>query len=344
MTELINSIVTKLSDYKNSDGDTITNSRVVDWVNQFNEGDRQFLLEEFSYLLPNSYLSKRNVLVTLGKLVKTLAEKYEFNSEHDFLRCAKFLSCQSEDKSQTVILNMVDELLKEKYGVELSGCGTQDCKYWIYIDDVIASGGTFRRYLLKEIEKFGVENFNKSSIKIVSIFFVLHDWGYSNAKYSIHRSIGIDKDRFECFFVHEIKNNPNINYYNLNPTFNLVYPIDSNNDKAKQYLNNLDAEKNENFAFRNPDYPQQENFFSSIDNRNRYEEIILDKGLDIMSRIANLRARGLRPLGITNPTYKTLGTGTHTFTWRNISNTCPLVFWWEANGWTPLFPVANRGN
>jgi hypothetical protein len=71
---------------------------------------------------------------------------------------------------------------------------------------------------------------------------------------------------------------------------------------------------------------------------------LLKKGIEIINSINNISAEGLRPLGMTNPSYKTLGTGTHFFTWRNISNTCPLVFWWETNGWHPLFPVKNRGS
>ena len=54
----------------------------------------------------------------------------------------------------------------------------------------------------------------------------------------------------------------------------------------------------------------------------------------------------LRPLGLINPQYKIFGLGTHYFTWRNIPNNAPLVYWWEVPGhkWKPLFPVANRGN
>ena len=52
-----------------------------------------------------------------------------------------------------------------------------------------------------------------------------------------------------------------------------------------------------------------------------------------------------RPLGDTVKSHKTLGTGTLFFTWRNISNTCPIVFWWDVFGhnWTPLFSLKNRG-
>ena len=95
--------------------------------------------------------------------------------------------------------------------------------------------------------------------------------------------------------------------------------------------------KNAHLAFRNPEYPKEEKFFSSEENRIRYENILLKKGIDIINDTDNLNVN-TRPLGLTPPSHKTLGTGSHFFSWRNISNTSPLVFWWETNGWVPLFP------
>ena len=73
-----------------------------------------------------------------------------------------------------------------------------------------------------------------------------------------------------------------------------------------------------------------------------YEKIILNKGLDIIERISSC-SDSTRPLGFTSPSHQTLGLGSHVFTWRNTSNTCPIIYWWESNGWSPLLPVQNRG-
>lgn len=118
---------------------------------------------------------------------------------------------------------------------------------------------------------------------------------------------------------------------------------------GNEYLNQLEDKLqytsmyNSEFAFRKPELPSTENYYSSSENRNRYESIILNKGIELFNQIENLGSHAIRPLGMTLPSNKTLGTGSHAFTWRNISNTCPLVFWWETNGWYPLFPVKNRG-
>ena len=69
--------------------------------------------------------------------------------------------------------------------------------------------------------------------------------------------------------------------------------------------------RNEEYAFRNKQYPRKEKFFSSTENRIRYENILLKKRFEIMQKIKSAPAGSLRPLGMTNPSNKTLGTGTH---------------------------------
>lgn len=170
-----------------------------------------------------------------------------------------------------------------------------------------------------------------------------------NVSFALDQNIGFNlSNRLKFYRVSSIDNYPHINFYNPNPKFNHVYPKE--NDIGKEFLNFIEnafdrgyGMTNEKLAFRNPDYPKVEEFYSSPENRDRYENILLQKGIEIINSIENLKVQSIRPLGMTPPSYKTLGTGSHFFTWRNISNTCPLVFWW-GNNWYPLFPVKNRGN
>ena len=227
--------------------------------------------------------------------------------------------------------------------------GSKKIKNWLYIDDVLASGGTFRIDIENEIENYGVEKFLDSNIRIIGLFFILHSWGLSNTKFVLSKKFGNEiKKHLKYYRVAEIDNNPHVNYYHPNPKFNHIYPIES--DQGKEFLKFIEEAfersyemRNEKFAFRNPDFPKTEKFYSSKEDRIRYENIILDKGIQIINSIDNLCAQSLRPLGMAPPSFKTLGTGSHFFTWRNISNTCPLVYWWGANNWHPLFPVQNRG-
>lgn len=344
MEELIKQTVDIIGDYRQEDGVELNEAHVTRWINQFNSGDREFILSELNNILPNAYISKDFFLGAIKNIFNRLAEHYGFSSVQKFLLKTKILSCQLEHKSQTAILKEVDLVLKDEYKLGVKDCGREKQQYWLYIDDVIASGGTVRRELETEINKFGVTKFDKEGIKIICVFFILHSWGYSNVKYSLTQRLGIDmENKMAGFSFYEIENNPRINIYNSNPKFNHVFPKDLRDQRVQKYLDNLNAEKYADFAYRRDDYPKQETFYRSTESRDRYESILLHKGLDIIDNIESLKAKGLRPLGMTSPWNKILGTGSHAFTWRNISNTCPLVFWWETNGWHPLFSVNNRG-
>lgn len=347
MDELIEKIIKIIGSYR----EDIDAAHINKWIEQFDEGDREFLLSELLHLLPQSYLSKENTLRILGNEFETLRADFGYQSVVDFLDETKFLDCQETEKSQKVFLEFVDDILKEKYDRSIDDCGKGYIKQWLYIDDVLASGGTFRQDIIDEIEEFGNEEFKNSNIKIIASFVILHSWATSNVRFALKNKLGFDlKERLKFYNVAEIDNNPHIHhYYNPNPKFNHIYPIE--NELGEEVLEFIEASferdydmRNEKHAFRNSDYPKKEKFFSSTVNRIRYENILLKKGFEIIKSIETLTAESLRPLGMTPPSYKTLGTGSHFFTWRNISNTCPIVFWWGANSWYPLFPVKNRGN
>ena len=354
MEKLLDDIVEIIKHYRKDDisifyRTKIDKEHVKKWIEQFKEDDRIFILTELLHLLPNSYLTKENTLRILGNEFETLTKDFKYDSVSDFLDETKFLDCQENGKSQKIFLGFIDEILKEKYDYSISDCGKKEIKNWLYIDDVLASGGTFRNDILEEIDNFGKDEFKKSNIRIIASFVILHNWATNNVRYTIDQSLGYNLNYDLKFYrVAEIENNPHINYYNPNPEFNHVYPI--KNDLGSEILEFVEEAfernyemRNEKVAFRNPDFPKKEEFFSSPDNRIRYENILLEKGFEIIKSIDNLTAKSLRPLGMTPPSYKTLGTGSHFFTWRNISNTCPIVFWWGANDWYPLFPVKNRG-
>lgn len=348
MEKKINKIVEIIGDYRIEDFSRFYKSKIDSehfnkWLNQFDEPDREFLVDELLHMLPKSYLTKENTVQIISTEFDIISKDLGYDDINRFLDETKFLDCQQIGKSQKVFLSLVEDVLHEKYNRSLASCGTSTVRNWFYTDDVLASGGTFREEILLEIENYGLDEFIKSEINIIGSFVILHDWATRNVKYAIDQKLETNlSDKMRFYRVVQIQNNPIINWYNQNPKFNHVYPIE--NFEGNEVLNfideNLSSEhdfRNEKYAFRNPNFPQQEDYFSSPTNRIRYENILLNKGFEIMQRIATITSNNLRPLGMTNPSNKTLGTGTHFFTWRNISNTCPLVFWWDTNGWSPLF-------
>lgn len=354
MDDLIKKIIEIIKDYRKDDLSMsynlqIDRAHIIKWVEQFEENDREFILSELVHLLPSSYLSKEETLQILGNEFETLSENFGYNNVIDFLDESIFLDCQKNGKSQKIFLAFIDNILQEKYNYSLAQCGTKVIKNWIYFDDVLASGGTFRTDILKKIEAYGKDKFKGSGIRIIGSFVILHTWAKDNVSHTINTKLGYKlNERLQFYRVARVENNPRIGPYNSNPSFNHVFPLKSDLGEEvlgfveKSFERSYELTKSE-FAFRNPAYPKKEELFSSQENRIRYEEILLKKGFDIIKSVDNLTAKGLRPLGMVPPSYKTLGMGSHFFTWRNISNTCPLVFWWGTNGWYPLFPVKNRG-
>ena len=150
------------------------------------------------------------------------------------------------------------------------------------------------------------------------------------------------KHKINWLYNYEIQNHLKFNKQKLN----IAIPISNQPEVVKSYLLKLEADKKEEFAYRKESEPITETFFSSPENRIKYENIILKKGIEIINMIGGEPKKNLRPLGVIHPAYKTYGLGTHFFTWRNIPNNSPLVFWWEVQGhnWLPLFSVGNRGN
>ena len=350
--EIIENIVTITQDYHSDydNGFGMSEEHVLDWSNQFEEPDREFVLSEVLHILQQGvYISKEKAKDILWNFVNKATTFFGYQNIEIFLRETYFISVQGEAKSQTVLLSILNAVLVEKTEHSLEVCGTLGVRNYIYLDDVIGSGGKFNYEIHKYIAENNLLNtFKNKEIRILSYFFCIHTWGTVNARYIL-------KNRFneENFFL-DFKAFPIASHYTVennikeyNQRLNLVYPEKSKNE-YDVYLASLDqAPRQADKAYRRQTQPNKETFFTSRENRLRIEQIFLDKGIEIINQIQDEESkRKHRPLGKTYPGYKTFGTGTLFFTWRNISNTCPIVFWWDnpAHNWKGLFPLHNRGN
>jgi hypothetical protein len=242
-------------------------------------------------------------------------------------------------------LVLLDALLSEKLGLRISDCGTLAPKYYIYIDDILATGGSYLKYISPFLNSNNnVDKLSKNQFKLISLFFCTHTWGEFNARYILKMKNSKDgfmnNKLFPIYSSFELENN----IKNHNQKLNIAYLSTALKTKeTDEYIFNLSlADRNYARAYRPLNNPNIELFFSNAVNRIRFESILFHKGLELLSQSAELK-HNHRPLGMTNPTNQTFGTGTLFFTWTNISNTCPLVFWWEGHNWQGLFPLKNRG-
>lgn len=345
MQKLAENIVTIIKDYHNYCDFQFAPDHIINWANQFYETDREFILQEFLHLLNQGiYISELQARKLLVERIEKLSAQYGFSKQVSFLTNTEFLAIQPTDKSQGYLLKILDEELQKKYGIGLAQCGAASKKYVVYIDDVLATGGTVFNDCLGWLQSKATDaetNLDKvlsnEKVLIVTVF-CLHNWANIKWRFRVAlKNEGILK-KIQLLSDYEIQNHPAF----LNQRLNFTYPLAEQPQTVLDYFNNLNASSNASAAFRNVNKPLTETFFSSPANRIRFENILLQKGVELLQKAASLKPNH-RPLGATFPSYKTLGTGTLFFTWRNISNTTPIVFWWKAGGWEPLFPLYRRG-
>jgi hypothetical protein len=353
MQELAAEILGIIKDYRNDSGIQLTEDDIINWVNQFDGVDRVFMLEEFLHILKHGiYISKQKAFELLEKKIQWHSTTLKYPDVKAFLSSTVFLKMQGPNKSQTVLIEMLDELLKKKFGITTADCGTFSKENFIYIDDILATGNTIMKDVKAWLNANDIDNrgnyvaVTDKKVRLIICVFASHTWASDNLRF--HLSSVYSKSLVGLIKIASaycIENN--VKEYN--PALNLAYPDSDQPNHVKEYLQTLKAEngiyKHEDRAYRATNSPSNENFFRSPETRKRFEDIMLQKGIEILSKVNQL-GRSLRPLGCCRPEYKTFGTGTLYFTWRNISNTCPLVFWWDnkAHGWKGLFPLQHRGN
>lgn len=347
MENLANNIYEVIKDYRNQDGIHITQEKIIAWANQFGD-DSKLVLTELNRILPEVYVSRQKAKVFLGEHIIKYLKLYNYSSIANFLIDTCFINVQQKHKSQPALLVLLEEVLQEQYGESYIKYLEFPKVNFIYFDDILASGSTIGKHIVEFLSQS--DNDGKSyhqklmdnEIRFSISVFCLHRWGFEFQKYRIDKTFNEKvRKKIDWFWNYEVQNHAKFN----NQSLNIVKPIKDNNIKIDGYLSNLIASKYEDYAYRNANAPAKEDFFTSSDNRIKFENVLVEKGIDIINMIQGEIKPNIRPLGLINPAYKIFGLGTHFFTWRNIPNNSPLVYWWEVNGhkWQPLFPVANRG-
>jgi len=345
MDQLIAAILPIIQDYHQYNGFQFTREHILNWVNQFEEGDRVFILEELLHLLGKGiYISETRAREMLLRRIDFLAAKNGYHSTPAWLADVELLRMQKADKSQDILLGILHEELLKKYGTGLEQCGSHAHRFALYIDDVLATGNTvftdtsaWLRTTLADGER-NLDKIVKNEKTLIVSLFCLHSG--ANVRWRLKVALSNDDllKKIQLHYNYEVQNNPTFHDQKLN----FAYPTGQQPQSVYDYLKGLTGSSHENKAFRKDGSPTQEGFFSSPAHRIRFENILLHTGIQLLAKAATLKPNH-RPLGATFPSYKTLGTGTLFFTWRNISNTCPIVFWWDTGGWRPLFPLFRRG-
>jgi hypothetical protein len=316
MKQTAENIVAIMADYHHYTGFQFTAEHVLNWASQFAEADREFILNELLHLLQQGiYVSELQGRKWLLERIENLTRVHKFANPVQFLANTEFIISQPADKSQGILLALLNEELQKKYGVGIAQSGTVSKKYALYIDDVIATGGTVFKDCLTWLQtavqaaETNLDMVLKNEKVLIVSVFCMHNW--ANVKWRLRLELGTEailkKIQFLC--NHEIQDHRTF----LNQQLNFAYPHISQPQSVINYFTALAAYKHEKFAFRIESIPQNETLFSSAENRIRFENILLQKGVELLQSAETLKPNH-RPLGATFPSYKTLGTGTLFFT------------------------------
>lgn len=338
-------------DYENRKFE-VTPEHIQNWANQFGD-DANFVLSELIHFLPEVYISKEKAKSLLRKHLIYLQKLHNYRTMNELIMNSHFFDSQKPEKSQGELLIIIDDILQTEFMINFKSLESYPKKHYIYFDDILATGGTIFKNLKKwlDSEEGGVKQSdavldNKKTLAIC--LFCHHQLGFSNFEWQLMKDTN-DKIKKLLIFSssYVIENHLKTKWIAEKQRLNCAYPIQEQPREVIEYLNSLEAVNDTVPAFRNKELPKKETFFSSPENRVKLENLFLNKGIELINKIRTENFdRRKRPLGDTVKSHKTLGTGTLFFTWRNISNTCPLVFWWDVPGhnWIPLFCVKNRGN
>ncbi|MCO6175484.1 hypothetical protein NHF50_10555 [Flavobacterium sp. NRK F10] len=354
MEQSIQNLYEVIKDYREEDN-LMSIEIITNWANQFKPEDREFIVQETTHIMKQRYLSLENAKKLLKSRIEFLTQEYEFNSPKDFLKEVRIIDNQPEGKSQKIILNILYEICYNEFDFDFSSHFNLNAKYYIYLDDVLCTGDTTCKgltnnhgdskgfFFKKNIDgKTNLEVFLENDAKLLLVFFCLHKKNiYKLIKrigHALEKEIQIHYSWNKGLEINNIlASDSSFNFFILSEQ-NKSEKVEECEKQIKNKLCTSNYYEEHDFYYRPNDVPDEENLYSSKENRERYEKIISEICIDIYNQSQNLKNNiRARPLGYGLRLENSLGFGTLFFTWRNAPYNTPLIYWYGHNGWNPLF-------
>lgn len=344
-TKLIHNIQSIIADYRNDDNINIDTLHIQQWIDQFDAKNQIFILKELEHVLKQRYVSKQKACGILLKYLDYLKSEYNYPTVEKLLDESHFLSLQGKEKSQTTLLSILKEVLIKKYSYNIESNKPISIKNYIYIDDIFATGGSFYKDLSmwwNNNAPITTEIKNKKK-RLCIFYFFIHEKNYDKTMWRFHYNVNTYfKKYIRVTFWTKIQNSDE-----SKKNISLIWPTQNKQPLnvevyRRQIVRDVDAisaRNNYNIYpeefFRTETNPNIEKLFSTKENRIKFENIMLQKGLEIVK--STLNDSTFRPLGFVSLS-KNFGFGTLIFTWRNIPNNTPLALWHKGGNFHPLFP------
>lgn len=323
--DLLASIASTISTYREGEIAQPTPDHVGRWVSQFTPENQLSFLREFDHVIRQSFLTKEVVIRFLSNLVTN--EKLAGKDPRAYWARANFLRVQKAGQSQKEMVSLFGGVLQQQCGLQLAECGVEGGDY-IYLDDVLFTGGRVATDLQAWITDKAPEN-----AVVHVILIALHTSGhYYITSNRLKKAIESSGKKIQLHFwrLVDLKNQKN-----QKDSSDVLWPALVPEVAAVQGY--IGSEQRFPLALRNAGGAL--GIFSSEQGRQLLETEFLIAGVRIRS-LTQFPKDFIRPLGCGS---FGVGFGSLLATYRNCPNNCPLALWWgdpEANSgalhWYPL--------
>lgn len=320
-SELLESIATTITDYRDGEIKRPTPEHVDRWIRQFDKGVQLDILVELDYVLKNSYLSRAYVEEFLGLLA---ANPIMFGEDScSFWKKVVFLNIQGGGRSQRDMLKMFNEILLEECNLGIKDCANHPEGVYLYLDDGIFTGSR----VINDLSNW-IQNHAPQKAKVHVVIMAAHKGGQWHANTKINEAIKGAKKEIQINWCYCMEVEDRKSYTNAT---DVLRPVRLPDEKLVQnYVESMRHTQ----ILRIPGKVGFNRFFSSEKGRHLLEQEFLKAGVRIRSMCPYLNVYQ-RPLG--NMVLETLGFGSMIVTHRNCPNNSPLALW-AGNPWYPLFP------
>ena len=319
-SNIVDTIVDIIADYREGDMAAPTGRHVNRWVDQFDADAQLPILREMAHVLRKTYFSRSGTRKFLAGLFK--AEKLVGDDPCTFWNGVKLLDIQRGGASQKEMLALFSTVLENECGLNAANCG-QVPHAFLYLDDAIFTGNRVKQDLEAWIS---AEAPVEATVHVVAI--ALHEGGRYYANRKIMETARENNKKIAVNWWFAIKLEDRKVYTDRS---DVLRPTSIPDDElVRTYVAGMGYEPN----LRNAGNVGVNRTFSSDVGRQVLEQEFLKAGTRIRSMCPNLN-KYQRPLG--NMLLDTLGFGSLVVTFRNCPNNAPLPLW-VGDPWYALFP------
>ena len=274
------------------------------------------------HILKRTYFSREWVTEFLKNFINN--KEIVGDDPCEFWRGVKFLKIQRRGRSQTELLALFNELLKDQCGFGIKQCG-KNATTFLYLDDGIFTGLRIFRDL-----KSWVKNKAPKEARLFVVAIAFHSNGYLHTKRDIEKIAADEEKEIEIMWGCAVKLEDRVTPWRKDRT-DVLRPTHIPDDgPIQEYVEQMQSLP----ILRHSGDIGVNALYRSDKGKKLIEREFVKMGARIRERNPKL-GRNIGPLGHTP--YDKLGFGSPIVTYRNCPNGTPLVLWADYP-WHPLFP------